>query len=190
MITRISLIVCLFMQLHLMAQAPCEYSTNVNDSIGSYKSTKEFIMHERNFAGKSSYIFFALVNVDGTPYLKFQQIEKSDSFIKANCFDNRSRLYLQLANGKVVTLVHTNDEACSTLIPVSEENKHSRLLNGSFYFLKGSIEDLKTSPITLLRVRYATDTVDFALKKEFTSELTGLKYEPESYFVKYLNCIL
>jgi hypothetical protein len=170
-------------------QKPCEFNTNVTDSIGSYKATKEYIMYERNFSDKSSYIFFSLVNADGNPYLKFQQIEKSAEFIKANCFNASSRLYLQLANGKIITMIHTADEPCSTMIPVSDERKYSRILTGSFYFVKGTMEDLKSSPISLVRVKYASDMADFVVRKELTSELTGEKYQPESYFVNYLKCI-
>jgi hypothetical protein len=40
------------------AQKPCEYSTNVSDSIGDYKSTREYMISEKKFAGNSEYIFF------------------------------------------------------------------------------------------------------------------------------------
>ena len=45
---------------NLFAQTPCDYSSNVNDSIGTYKSTKEYLMSEKVFAGNSSYIFYSL----------------------------------------------------------------------------------------------------------------------------------
>ena len=35
----------------LFAQKQCDYSTNVVDSIGSYKVTKEYMISEKNFAG-------------------------------------------------------------------------------------------------------------------------------------------
>jgi hypothetical protein len=41
------------------AQAPCEYSSNVTDSTGTYKATKEYLMSEKNFGGNSSYILTA-----------------------------------------------------------------------------------------------------------------------------------
>jgi hypothetical protein len=34
-----------------------EYSSNVTDSTGTYKATKEYLMSEKNFGGNSSYIF-------------------------------------------------------------------------------------------------------------------------------------
>ena len=38
----------------LFAQKTCEYSTNVTDSIGTYKSTKEYMIYEKNFAGNTN----------------------------------------------------------------------------------------------------------------------------------------
>ena len=40
----------------LFAQKDCEYTTNVTDSIGTYKSTKEFLVHERFFGGSEKSI--------------------------------------------------------------------------------------------------------------------------------------
>lgn len=80
------------------AQKPCEYTTNINDSIGTYKSTKEYMIAEKNFGETSSYIFFSLAVDDGMPFLNVQLIQKSKSFMKANCFDKNSKLFLQLNN--------------------------------------------------------------------------------------------
>ena len=88
----------------IFAQKPCEYTTNVTDSIGTYKTTKEYIIAEKNFAGTSNYIFFSLAVSDGMPLLNVQLIQKSKDFIKANCFDKDSKIFLQLNNGKVITL--------------------------------------------------------------------------------------
>src|SRR4051812_29537193 len=86
----------------LFAQKPCEYSTNIKDSLGTYKSTKEYMMYEKNFAGNTSYIFYSLVLNNGTPSLNLQLIQKSKDFMKANCFDKNSKLFLQLNNGKII----------------------------------------------------------------------------------------
>ena len=87
----------------VFAQKPCDYSTNVTDSLGTYKSTREYMICEKNFAGTSSYIFFSLLSTDGMPTLNVQLIQKSKSFLKANCFDKNSKLFLQLNNGKIIT---------------------------------------------------------------------------------------
>ena len=88
--------------LNVCAQKPCDLSVNVTDSIGNYKTTKDYLLHEKIFNGKSSYIFASLVSTDGTPALNLQFIEKSMEFIKAKCFDKNSKVYLQLINGKII----------------------------------------------------------------------------------------
>lgn len=179
----------IFFQLTVFAQKDCDYGTNVVDTIGSYKATKDYLVHERIFAGNSTYIFFSLINADGTPYLKVQSINKSKDFIKAVCFDITSKIYLQLANGKIVTLLHTETETCGTMVRIEEENMNTRVLTGDFMFLKGSFEDLKSSPVSLIRIKSVTETQDYIFKKELVSELMKQSYYPENYFMDYLKCI-
>ena len=172
----------------ILAQKPCEYSVNVTDSIGTYKSTKEYMIYEKKFAGNSNYIFFTLALTDGMPTLNLQLIQKSKEFLKAECFDKDSKLFFQLNNGKIITLLHLNQENCGSMIR-DDKGYDNRILAGSFMFLKGSIEDLKSSPVNLLRIKYLTDIDDFVMKKEFKSELNNNVYQPENYFINYLNCI-
>jgi len=173
---------------HLFAQKTCEYSTDVTDSIGTYKSTKEYMIYEKNFAGNTNYIFYTLALTDGTPTLNLQFIQKSKDFMKANCFDKNSKLFLQLNNGKIITLLHIDQENCGTMIR-DDKGFDNRILQGTFMFLKGSFEDLKSSPVNLIRIKYLTDTEDYVIKKQFQSELNNQVYEPETYFINYLHCI-
>jgi hypothetical protein len=59
-----------------VAQNPCDYSVNVNDSIGTYKSTETICLVRKNFGGSSSYIFLHFVidrwitNFDCSKYSK------------------------------------------------------------------------------------------------------------------------
>ena len=172
----------------LFAQKQCEYSTNVTDSIGTYKSTKEHMIYEKNFAGNKNYIFFSLNLTDGTPTLNVQFIQKSKEFIKANCFDKNSKIFFQLNNGKIVTLLHLENENCGSLIR-DNDGFDNRILTGNFMFMKGSIEDLKSSPVNLMRIKYLTDIEDYVMLKEFTSEMDNKVYHPETYFIDYLHCI-
>ena len=172
----------------IFAQKPCDYSTNVTDSLGTYKSTREYMICEKNFAGTSSYIFFSLLSTDGMPTLNVQLIQKSKSFLKANCFDKNSKLFLQLNNGKVITLLHIEQEDCGTLLR-DDKGFDNRIITGSFMFIKDNFEDLKSSPVSMMRIKYLTDTEDYVLKKQFTSELNNEMYEPESYFINNLRCI-
>ncbi len=173
--------------LHSFAQKPCEYTTNITDSIGTYKTTKEYMIAEKNFAGTSSYIFFSLAVADGMPLLNVQLIQKSKGFMKANCFDKNSKLYLQLNNGKVVTLIHMDQENCGSMLR-DDKGFDNRLTAGTFMFMKDSFDELKKSPVSMMRIKYLTDTEDYVLKKQFTSELNNEVYEPETYFIQNIDC--
>lgn len=182
------LIIFTLSSLPLFAQKPCEYSTNVVDSIGSYKVTKEYMISEKNFAGTASYIFFSLALTDGIPTLNVQLIQKSKGFIKANCFDKNSKLFLQLHDGSIISLIHKNQENCGTLLR-DDKGFDNRITSGEFYFLKDNFEKLKKSPLSLMRIKYLTDLEDYVIKKEFTSELDTNVYQPENYFINNISCI-
>jgi hypothetical protein len=176
------------MSSSLFAQKPCEYSVNVTDSIGTYKATKEYMIYEKVFAGNTNYIFYSLALTDGLPTLNLQLIRKSKEFLKANCFDKESKLFLQLNNGKVITLLHIDQEDCGTMLR-DDKGFDNRILTGTFLFMKGSLDDLKNSPVNMLRIKYLTDIEDYVVKKEFQSELDNQIYEPDTYFINYLHCI-
>ena len=172
----------------VLAQKPCDYTTNISDSIGTYKALKDNLMYEKKFAGNSQYIFFTLESTNGTPSLNINLIRKSKEFLSANCFDANSKIFLQLNNGKIVSLVFGGNENCGSLIR-DENGFDNRLLTGKFLFLKGSIEDLKSAPINLLRIKYLSEVEDYVMKKELLSELNGISYQPETYFMNQLHCI-
>lgn len=185
---QLAILVLLLLSGTIFAQKPCEYSVNVTDSIGTYKSTKDYIVWERNFAGNSSYIFYSLAVTDGMPTLNVQLIQKSKDFIKANCFDANSKLFLQLHNGNIVTLLHVDEENCGTLIR-DDKNFDNRLITGTFMFPVGSFEALKSSPVSMMRIKYLTDNEDYVIKKEFQSELDNKTYQPENYFIANITCV-
>jgi hypothetical protein len=177
-----------FLSSTLFAQKSCEYSTNVTDSIGSYKSTAEYLISEKVFAGNSNYIFYSLALTDGLPTLNIQFIQKSKDFIKVNCFDKNSRIYLQLQNGKIVTLKHIDQDNCGSMVR-DEKGFDNRVKTGVFMFMKDNYEELKTSPLSIMRIKYSTDIEDYVFKKEFTAELDGKVYRPETYFIDNIRCI-
>lgn len=177
-----------FLSFNLFAQKPCEFSSNITDSIGTYKSTKDYLISEKIFAGNSNYIFYSLVLTDGIPTLNVQFIQKSKEFMKVNCFDKDSRIYLQLQNGKIVTLKHIDQENCGSMVR-DDKGFDNRVKTGIFLFVKDNYEDLKTSPVSLMRIKYSTESEDYVFKKEFTAELDGKVYQPENYFINYIRCI-
>ncbi len=177
-----------FLSFSLFAQKPCQYTTNVTDSIGTYKSTPEYLISEKIFAGNSNYIFYSLALTDGLPTLNVQFIQKSKEFMKANCFDKESRIYLQLQNGKIVTLKHIDQDNCGSMLR-DEKGFDNRVKSGIFMFLKDNYEELKVSPVSFMRIKYSTEAEDYVFKKEFTAELDGKVYRPETYFIDNIRCI-
>lgn len=180
--------VALLFSLNVFAQRPCDFNVNVTDSIGTYKSTKDYLVYEKSFAGNATYVFQSFIITDGTPLLSVQVIEKSADFIKAKCFDKNSKLYVQLNNGKIVTLLHIDKEDCGTLIR-DDKGLNNRVFTGYFMFRKDDFQALKDSPVSFVRIKFATDTVDYIFRKAFKSELNGEVYEPESYFMNYFHCL-
>lgn len=181
------LILVLLLTSYSFGQKPCEIDTNVTDSLGTYKSTKTLLIYERSFAGNSNRIFFSLVNDNGIIALDFQYIQQSQDFIKALCFDKNTKLFLQLNNGKIATLLYAGSDTCGTLL--RNENGNNRVTNGTFVFAKDNFLELKISKVTFMRLLSNGETIDFPFKTELTSELDQKRYEPENYFIDYLNCI-
>ena len=171
------------------AQKNCDYSVNVKDSIGTIKSTKQYLVYERIFGSTSNSIYLNLTSSDETPYLTVLFINKSPDFIKANCFDAKSKLYFQLENGKIITLLHENAEKCGNYVKSEVDQKNVRVLEGNFFFMKETMDELKKSPVSVLRIKLGTDTIDYVFKEELVSEMDNKMTRPNGYFIDYLHCI-
>lgn len=178
----------LFLNLTVLAQKPCEIDNDIKDSLGTYKSTKQYIIFERSFAGNATDIFFSLYNNNGVLGLEVQILQSSDEFIKAICFDTSSKIYLQLNNGKIATLLYTEADNCGNLLR-DEKNRNNRIISGSFVFARENYDDLKTSAVTFMRLKLAGETIDYPFRTAFVSEMDKKVYEPETYFMEYLKCI-
>ena len=186
------LFTCLLLGLSLAAGAQtkdCDYSVITGDDGNETKSTKEALMYEKVFAGTSQFMFFSLSNNDGVPVLNFQLLAKGKDFPKVYCLDRASKIYIQLNNGKIVTLISATEDQCSGLIYDGAEKNNIRVLSGMFMFTKGSLEELEKNSISFIRVKYVDEAVDYPVKKELTSESMGKKYFPEAYFINNLKCI-
>jgi len=186
---RLLFITFLLAQTAIYAQKPCEFSSEYNDSLGTYKETKTKIMHEKIFGSSSNYILFSLANDNGLPLLKFQSIQKNKDFIKINCFDKTSKIYLQLANGKIITMLIGEEGNCGTMVRDETQTSNIRITSATFLFMKNSMEELKKSPVTSIRIRYSTETVDYVLRSSFVSELDKATYYPETFFMDYISCL-
>lgn len=171
----------------VLAQKECEYNTNVTDSLGTYRSTKEHLIQERIFGGSEKSIFFSLIDSGEFPSLNIKVIQKSSDFIPASCFDKSSKVYFQLENGKIITLLSINEDNCGNSVFV--DNKNCRILSGYFLFMSDTYEELKKSPISLMRIKYSTETVDYIMRQELISEGEKAVYFPANYFINYLKCV-
>lgn len=171
----------------IFSQKDCEYSSNVKDSLGEYKSTKEYVMYEKVFGNSQTSIFFSLINADGLLSLNLEMIVKSTDFISAKCFDKNSKIYLQLSNGKIITLIGLDQETCGN--SVRNNNENCRILSGYFLFMKDSLEDLKNFPITFFRIKYAGENIDYVARGTLHSEIAGKTYNPDHFFMDYLKCV-
>jgi hypothetical protein len=182
------LVLMLLLNLTAFAQKPCEIDNDIKDSLGTFKSTKQYIIFERSFAGNATDIFFSLYNNNGVLGLDVQILQSSDDFIKALCFDTNSKIYLQLNNGKIVTLLYTEEDSCGNLLR-DDKNRNNRIITGSFVFSKENYSYLKTSPVTYMRIKLAGETIDYPYRTAFVSEMDKKVYEPETYFIDYLPCV-
>ena len=183
------IIIFLLLTNYVFAQKPCELAENFTDSIGTYKSTKETMVHERIFAGNEAILFLSLLNDNGTPALNLKIIQKSSDFIKANCMNASTKLLFQLANGKIITMIHNKGEDCGNFYRNPDDQKNTRFNSGIFLFLQGTMEDLKISPILFLRIQYSTETKDYVMVKELSSEFTKKVSYPENFFIDHLHCV-
>ncbi len=184
------LLLLLFTTLSLNAQTKdCIYDIEEKTDSTSLKSLPHKLINEKIFGNKKEFIFFGLLNSDGVPMLSLQQLQKSNDFIPTSCLSKNSKIVFQLMNGKIITLIYAFDDICSDLNYNSEENSNIRILTAYFYFTKTNYEELKNSPISLIRIQFSGESKDYVIKSELTSESLKTKTNPANYFIDYLKCV-
>lgn len=183
------LILTLFLLVSIttFAQKDCDLASNVTDSVGTYKATKDYLMHERVFGNSQNSIYCSLINADGLISLNLQLVQITADFAPAKCFDKNSRVYIQLSNGKIVTLLGMEQETCG--VSVRNNNETRRVLTGYFMFVKENYEELKKSTISFIRIKFAGETMDYVTRSELISEVDTKTYHPENFFIDNLKCI-
>lgn len=179
----------ILVQTSSFAQKPCEFITNVTDSIGTYKETQSCLVYEKVFGNSAQLIFLSLASENEIPMLKLQVIQKSKDFITPKCIDTASKLFFQLSNGKVITLVYADEGKCDNLIYNEAEKENNRFLEASFFFLKNDFEDLKKYSISLMKINYSSGAIDYVLPKAIVSEKIGTTSSPENFFKDNYNCL-
>lgn len=167
----------------------CIYEVEEKTDSTLLKVISEVLMDEKIFGNTNEYLFFSLLNTDGIPMLEVQLLQKSKDFIPTKCINKTSKVILQLKNGKIVTLIANTEEVCSVLNYDEKENYNLRVLTGYFFFGFTNYEELKNSPITLMRIQYAGDSKDYVIKSELVSETLNTKSNPDIYLMNYMKCI-
>jgi hypothetical protein len=183
------LLLFLSFQTLIFAQKPCEYVVNVSDTLGTLKETKSCLIYEKVSENATELIFLSLISNDGMPVLSLQIIEKSPNFITPKCIDQNSKIYFQLSNGKIFTLINSSENECASLIYNEAEKLNNRLLSAYFLFRKDDFKELKEFPISVMRIKYTSESIDYVLPKELHTEKAEGVFEPEKFFNNYFPCI-
>ena len=176
---------CIFAQ-----KKPCEYATNVLDSLGTLKQTKSCLVQEKVFGNTALLVFLSLISDNNVPLLNIQMIQKSNDFINPKCIDKNSKIYFQLSNGKIYTFLNSNDSQCDNLLYNESEKVNNRMLDANFLFRNDNFDDLKKYPIVMMRIKFALETIDYILPKQLISEkINGETFSPERFFIDNYPCL-
>lgn len=167
----------------------CEYDIEEKTDSTSFKSLKQKLVYERVFGNSKDFIQFTLINNNNIPILEIQYLQKSNNFLSAFCFNEKSKIIFQLENGKIVTLLSNGEDVCSTLGYYDNEKSNIRVLTGYFLFTKTNYEELKKSPVSIMRIQFVGESKDYLLKNEIQSELLNETFHPNQIFMDYLRCV-
>ncbi len=180
----------LFIPVFAVAQInDCVYDIEEKTDTTSLKVLPQKLIHEKIFGNSSDFLFFSLVNENGVPILNIQLLQKSNDFIPTRCIGKTAKVFFQLNNGKIITLINAVEENCSDLSYDATTKNNIRILNAFFYFTKTNYEELKNSPVTFMRIQFSGETQDFILKAELESEILKTKTNPANYFIDFLKCV-
>ncbi|WP_395073788.1 hypothetical protein [Flavobacterium sp.] len=169
---------------------PCEYSVNVVDSLGTLKETKSCLVQEKVFGNTAQLVFLSLISDNNVPLLNLQIIQKSTDFIAPKCLDKNSKIYFQLSNGKIYTFLNSNESQCDNLLYNETEKLNNRMLDANFLFRNDDFEAIKKYPIIMMRIKFASETIDYILPKQLISEkISGSIFSPENFFIDNFSCI-
>lgn len=167
----------------------CKYDFEEKTDSTSIKILPEKLIYERVFGNSKEFVQFTLMNNNGVPMIEVMQLQKSSIFIPANCFNSKSKIILQLMNGKIITLLSATNDACSSLSFDTTEKSNIRTLTGHFVFTKTHYEELKKSPVSLMRIQFVGENKDYTIKSELVSEVLKETCHPSTILMDYLKCI-
>lgn len=186
---RILYIFLLLSTLTFSQNKNCIYEIEEKTDSTLFKVLPEKIIYERVFGSSKDFISFTLINTNGIPTLGVQIIQKNTNFIPTKCFDLNSKIIFQLVNGKFITLKCINENTCSILNYNKEEQANIRVLTAYFVFTTSNYEELKKSPLSIMRIQYAGEKEDFNIQTDVYSEISKKMGNPSTFFMDYLHCI-
>lgn len=160
----------------------------VSDSL-NIKKTNNVLVYEFDRVSATSSLFFSLINTNGVPFLNIQYLQKSPDFIPINCVARKSMVSIKLVNGTTISAHYIDQDKCDTYTYDSEGKKNIRILDANFYIKKEHLELLKTSPISLIQIRFAGSTELFVIESELKSTIVDLKTNPTRFFIDNIPCI-
>ena len=166
--------------MHFAQTKTCTYEYEEKTDSTSVKILPKKLIYEKVFGSSREFLQFSLMNNNGVPTLIIQQIQKSQDFITTNCLNKSSRIIVQLENGKIISLLSANEDVCSALAYNEEDKSNIRIITGYFVFTKTNYEELKRSPISLMRIQYLGGSKDYVIEKEIQSGLSIESAKQES----------
>ncbi|CAM3875304.1 MULTISPECIES: hypothetical protein [Flavobacterium] len=186
---KIVLLFILIPLFHVAQTKDCIYDLEEKTDSTLIKVLPKKLMYERVFGDSKEFIQFGLMNNNGVPTLIYQLIQKSTDFIPTNCLNKSSRIIIQLDNGKIISLLSINEALCSTLTYDEVDKSNIRILTSYFVFSKTNYDELKKSPISIIRIQYSNGGKDYVIEKEIQSELLKATFRPNQFFIEDLPCI-
>ena len=69
------------------------------------------------------------------------------------------------------------------------DKSNIRILTGYYVFTKDNYEELKKSPVSIMRIQYVNGGKDYVIEKEIQSELMKSTFHPYIFFMNDLPCI-
>ena len=183
-------LLCLFLVLCSAVNAqvnPCDLVEDTNNHDFPMVATQDYMLFERQFGDLKLHFFASIEIINEVPTLSLSIVNQSARFLPAKCFTANSKLFIQLENGKIVNLLHVPEDNCGT--GIQHDGQYQRVYKAQFLFHKSSFDELKKSPMSLLRIRWGTETEDFIIKSFFQSEINQQTYYPSTYFQTVLKCL-
>lgn len=183
-------ILLLCSNLSLAQEKLCDFEINTVTDTSSTRVLTEEIVDESIFGNTTSFLTFKMFEIDGLLGINFQYLQKSKDFLSPICIDKKTKIILELSNGKQVKLINSTEaQSCNELQYDAVNKNNVRILNGYFYFTPENFQDLRTEKVYLIKITANTGDVNFVIKPQLNSEIYKTKSTPDTYFMDNLKCM-